>query len=430
PSRKRCRSLDTNVTSSIYVTRALVPSCADLLPPRKRFRDSISPEDSVEEDIDVDELADIKADATAVEVVVDRDVMTRVDAEADPSESSPPPVSVAPMVSPFLCSNDSGSDTEMPERHVSPTPLDVMLTRFLLSPVVAPPRIRRRRAMLIRPEEDIPIGRLYGTHPGGPCRALTTRKSVRPLPSHCLALRYTSHHLDHFTSRSSSGHSFSDHSSSGHSISGHSLFRHASPDTTVADSSTPPRFIYPPLARTPRCSKAYLCWRSAPLSTMSLDTNVTSSIYVTRALVPSCADFLPPRKRFRDSISPEDSVEEDIDVDELVDIKADATAVEVVVDRDVMTRVDAGIGMEVDVVSIRNDVAPQDRSPPIYLEPPHLLSRCHHRPLRTDLFLTGLYLTGLLLTRLLLTGLLLDLHFTRFTTLHMELRSVTLPFPD
>ncbi|GKE08840.1 hypothetical protein Tco_1412391, partial [Tanacetum coccineum] len=41
--------------------------------------------------------------------------------EADPSESSPPPVSIAPMVSPFLCSDDSESDTEIPERHVSPT---------------------------------------------------------------------------------------------------------------------------------------------------------------------------------------------------------------------------------------------------------------------------------------------------------------------
>nr|GEZ52653.1 hypothetical protein [Tanacetum cinerariifolium] len=50
--------------------------------------------------------------------------------EADSSESSPPPVSVAPMVLPFLCSDDSESDTEIPERHVSPTPHDVMLTRW------------------------------------------------------------------------------------------------------------------------------------------------------------------------------------------------------------------------------------------------------------------------------------------------------------
>nr|GEW16607.1 hypothetical protein [Tanacetum cinerariifolium] len=49
--------------------------------------------------------------------------------EAEPSESSPPPVPVAPMVSPFLCSDDLKSDTEILERHVSPTPYDVMLTR-------------------------------------------------------------------------------------------------------------------------------------------------------------------------------------------------------------------------------------------------------------------------------------------------------------
>ncbi|GKC13521.1 hypothetical protein Tco_1010303 [Tanacetum coccineum] len=83
PSRKRCRSTAATVTSSIHATRALVPSRADLLPPRKRFRDSISPEDSVKEDIDTDVLEDIEADATAVEVAVYRDVVTRVDAGID-----------------------------------------------------------------------------------------------------------------------------------------------------------------------------------------------------------------------------------------------------------------------------------------------------------------------------------------------------------
>ncbi|GJS28144.1 hypothetical protein Tco_0488764 [Tanacetum coccineum] len=214
---------------------------------------------------------------------------THSSSEADPSESSPPPVSIAPMVSPFLCSDDSESDTEIPKRHVSPTPHDAMLTRwrsrvasrssspttsipeiptapilpapsseFPIAPFVAPPGIRQRQAILIRPGEDIPIGRLHHTHYGGPCRALTARKSVRPLPSHRLALRYTSHHLDHFTSRSSSSHSSSDHSSYGHSISGHSLSGHTPPDTTDADSSTPQRFVHPSLARTPWCSEAYL----------------------------------------------------------------------------------------------------------------------------------------------------------------------------
>ncbi|GKB03501.1 putative reverse transcriptase domain-containing protein [Tanacetum coccineum] len=195
------------------------------------------------------------------------------------------------MVSPFMCLDDSKLDTKMPKKHVSPIPHDAMLSRWrrrvasrssspttstpeiptapilpappavvapstdIISPVDAPPGIRRRRAILIRLGEDIPIGQLYRTHLGGPCRALTARKLVRPLSSHRLALSYTSHHLDHFTFGSSLGHSSSDHSlswhfisdhsssdhsSSGHSISGHSLSGHTPPDTTIADSSAPP----------------------------------------------------------------------------------------------------------------------------------------------------------------------------------------------
>nr|GFB37197.1 hypothetical protein [Tanacetum cinerariifolium] len=141
--------------------------------------------------------------STSVEVPVAPELGAVV--VASPAESSPPPVSVAPTISPFLCSDDSESDTEMPERHVSLIPHDVMVTRwrsrvasrssspttstpeipaapilptpfavvapsseFPLAPVAAPHRIRRRRAILIRPGEDIPIGRIYRTHPGGP----------------------------------------------------------------------------------------------------------------------------------------------------------------------------------------------------------------------------------------------------------------------
>ncbi|GKB47847.1 putative reverse transcriptase domain-containing protein [Tanacetum coccineum] len=337
------------------------------------------------------------------------ELVTHSLSEVDPSESSPPPVSVAPMVLPLLCSDDSESDTKIPERHVSPTtstpeiptapilptPYAIVApsSEYPLAPVVSPPGIRRRRAILIRPREDIPIGRLYRTHPGGPCRALTARKSVRHLPSHRLALRYTSHHLDHSTSGSSSSHSSSDHSSSGHSISGHSLSEHTPLDTTDADSSTPHRFVHSSRTRTPWCSEACLRWRSALLSTMyppktsessvgdsssessagpsrkrcrSPAAIVTSSIHATRALVPSHADLLPPCKRFRDSSSPEDSVEEDIDTDVLEDIEADAMAVEVAIDRDVEARVDAGIDIEVDVrigveAEVEDEVESSDR---------------------------------------------------------------------
>nr|GEW01090.1 hypothetical protein [Tanacetum cinerariifolium] len=55
---------------------------------------------------------------------------THSSSEADLLESLLPSVSVAPMVSPFLCLDDLESDTEMSERHVSPTPHDAMVTRW------------------------------------------------------------------------------------------------------------------------------------------------------------------------------------------------------------------------------------------------------------------------------------------------------------
>nr|GEV48733.1 hypothetical protein [Tanacetum cinerariifolium] len=334
-----------------------------------------------------DERGGVAVVASPFEVL---ELDTHSSSKADPSESSLPLVSVAPMVLPFLCSDDSESDTKMPKRHILiapilPAPSAVVApSTDIISPVDALPGICRRRTILIRPWQDIPIGRLYLTHPGGPCKALTARKSVRPLPSHLLALRYTSHHLDRFTSGSSLGHSSSDHSLSGHSISGHFVSRHTPLVTIIADSSAPSRFVYPPFAKTLWYSKGYLRWRSAPLSTMYLLTTsessagdsssessarlsrkrcrspaaiVTSSIHALRALVSSRTDLLPPHKRFKDSISPEDSVKEDINTDVLADIKADAMAVEVATDMDVKAGVDAGIGMEVDVgVDIEDEV--------------------------------------------------------------------------
>ncbi|GKG43208.1 hypothetical protein Tco_0479892, partial [Tanacetum coccineum] len=54
PSRKRCRSPIDYVPLSTLVTRSLAPTRADLLPPRKRFKDSYSFEASTEEDTEVD----------------------------------------------------------------------------------------------------------------------------------------------------------------------------------------------------------------------------------------------------------------------------------------------------------------------------------------------------------------------------------------
>ncbi|GKE11835.1 hypothetical protein Tco_1415386 [Tanacetum coccineum] len=53
PSYKRCRSPVDSVPSSTPVMGSLAPTHADLLPPRKRFRDSYSSEASIEEDVEV-----------------------------------------------------------------------------------------------------------------------------------------------------------------------------------------------------------------------------------------------------------------------------------------------------------------------------------------------------------------------------------------
>ncbi|GKG11416.1 hypothetical protein Tco_0342816, partial [Tanacetum coccineum] len=70
-SRKRCRSPTASLPLLTHVLRSITPTPADLLPPRKRFRDLYSPVDSEEDHMEVD-TADAKAVADVVisEVVV------------------------------------------------------------------------------------------------------------------------------------------------------------------------------------------------------------------------------------------------------------------------------------------------------------------------------------------------------------------------
>ncbi|GJX22269.1 hypothetical protein Tco_0226714 [Tanacetum coccineum] len=75
PSRKRCRSLTALVPSPTHVSRSIAPTSVDLLPPRKRFRDSYSPEDSKEEHIEVD-IVDAEAVA---DVGVSKGVVARLE---------------------------------------------------------------------------------------------------------------------------------------------------------------------------------------------------------------------------------------------------------------------------------------------------------------------------------------------------------------
>ncbi|GJX88639.1 putative reverse transcriptase domain-containing protein [Tanacetum coccineum] len=307
---------------------------------------------------------EVGADTVASPVKV-LELDTHSSSESGPSKSSLPPVPVAPMVSPFLCLDDFESDTKLPERHVLYTHHDAMVARWrsrvasrpyspsgsssptastskipnapilpapptivapstdIISPIVAPPRFHQRRDVL------------------------TARKIVERLPSHCLALRYTSHHLlsDHFTSNSTSDSTLD--SSSDHSSSNHFLADHSSSESSPSDASATTSY---------RCSHSPS--HSAGPSRKRCRSPVAivpSSIPASGALVPNHADLLPSHKRFRDFISLEDSVEDDIDADVLADIKVDVAAIETVTAMDVEAGIDAGIGIEVDVGVDRED---------------------------------------------------------------------------
>ncbi|GKE55074.1 hypothetical protein Tco_1490230 [Tanacetum coccineum] len=143
-----------------------------------------------------------------------------------------PEVGTVPVLLPTkaldLVDYSSSFDSDLSDDSLPPT-LDLPL--FPLVPVVAPPEIRRWPAILVRPGEAIPFGRLYRTHLNGPRKLLTVRKRVRPIPASRLAWRRVSHH-------SSDRHSSPD-SSSSSSPSDHSLSGHTPPDTIDADSSIP-----------------------------------------------------------------------------------------------------------------------------------------------------------------------------------------------
>nr|GFA88114.1 hypothetical protein [Tanacetum cinerariifolium] len=79
PSRKRCRPSSDSVPSSTPVTGSLAPTRADLLPPRKRYRDSYSPKTSMEEDIEIDTTE--TEDGRALAIVDGDDVRDQVKVE-------------------------------------------------------------------------------------------------------------------------------------------------------------------------------------------------------------------------------------------------------------------------------------------------------------------------------------------------------------
>ncbi|GJX41161.1 putative reverse transcriptase domain-containing protein [Tanacetum coccineum] len=292
---------------------------------------------------------------------------------SDPSEDSLPPALELLLVSPFLCSDDSEANRSSPHNTFAPS------SEFPLAPIVAPSGIRRRPAILIRSREAIPFGQPYRTHPNRPCMLLTIRNRVGPFPARKLTWRCVSHRLSDrhsspdFTLESSSSGSSSNSSSDTFSVHLRFIVRHIISSSSGCDASgqthsgpstrvVSSRLVYPPVM-TPQYSEVFRRWRSLDLSShfagpsrkrcISSTTSVPSSTSVSRSIAPTYADLLPPRKRFRDLYSPEDSREEHMDI-----CTADAEAVaDLGIIDGVRVDTEDGIGMGVKIAAsdIRED---------------------------------------------------------------------------
>ncbi|GJR74289.1 putative reverse transcriptase domain-containing protein [Tanacetum coccineum] len=202
--------------------------------------------------------------------------------------------------------SESEPPEQRPERHESLAVHDVMVSRwrdrvtsrpsspsgssshdtfapsseFPIAPIVAPLGIRRWPSILIRPGEVIPFGRPYRTHPNG--LRFTSDSSSSGLSSDSSSDTSSGSPLDSL-SDTPSVHSL------GCDASGQT---HSGPSTRVSSS------------------------RSAPLSTPYPSTTSESSpdSVSERSLDSSSLFAGPPRKRFRDSYSPEDSRDEYIEI--------------------------------------------------------------------------------------------------------------------
>nr|GFB62606.1 hypothetical protein [Tanacetum cinerariifolium] len=82
PSQKICKSSTNSVPSSTPVTGSLAPTRADLLPPRKRFKDSYSHKTSMEEDTEIDTTE--TEDGRELDIVDGDDVRDHI--EVDPRD--------------------------------------------------------------------------------------------------------------------------------------------------------------------------------------------------------------------------------------------------------------------------------------------------------------------------------------------------------
>ncbi|GJX38208.1 hypothetical protein Tco_0251511, partial [Tanacetum coccineum] len=224
----------------------------------------------------------------AVSVISPTKVLDLVDyssfSDSDPSEDYLPVAPELPLVSPFLCTDDSEADSESesaeqrPERHESLTPS----CEFPLAPVVAPPGIRRR-----------------------PHKLLTVRKRIL-LQIHLLLVHLRTLHQIflqvHLQIHIQTHHQF--------------ILQDA-----MHQRSAPLSTLYPPTTSksSPDSSSERSLNSFSPSARPSRKrcrfptTLVPSSTHISRPIAPALAD-LSPLKRFRDSYSSEVSREEHTEI--------------------------------------------------------------------------------------------------------------------
>nr|GEY80652.1 hypothetical protein [Tanacetum cinerariifolium] len=279
-------------------------------------------------------------------------------------KDSLPPAPELPLVSPFLCSDDSKADNEFepaeqkPKRHEFLGAYDAMVLRWrdMVTSRSSSPSGTSSHDTLAPPSEfplllleAIPFGRPYRTHPNGPCKLLTTRKRVRPFPARRLTWRRVSYRSsDHYSSPDFT----SDSSSSGSSSDSSSYTSSGLPLDSLSDTSS---------IHFQESSLDSFSERSLDSSLLSAGpsrkrcksstTSVPLSTPVSRSITPTHADLLPPHKRCRDSYSPEDSREEHMKIGT---VDAD-TVTDLGIGDGVDTEDGIGMGVEIAVSDIKEE---------------------------------------------------------------------------
>nr|GEU62375.1 hypothetical protein [Tanacetum cinerariifolium] len=254
-----------------------------------------------------------------------RDLVPYSDSDSDSLDDVFPPkyISLLPATSPFVCTDYSKSSGDSSNGPPSQDPYEVIVARwrnkvashssdeFPFALIAAPSGYRRRPATLIRHGEAIHFGRPYHSSPD-----LSSDSSLNS------------------SSDTSSAHT------SCHSILDQSLSEYSSPAAIVDDSSAPSAplsTMYHPTTpeSSSRDSSSESCVRSSRKRRRSPTAMVPLLIFAPGALASTRADLLPPRKRFRDSYSSEESIEEDINADVLAGIEADTAAAKATIAREV-----------------------------------------------------------------------------------------------